>query len=488
MSFARDAFISYAHIDNEPLPNEKDGWVTIFDKALRQVLSRFTGKVASIWRDEKLQGNDIFSDEILSQFPETAVLVSVLSPRYLKSEWCSKEMTQFYEVAEKTGGIVIGNKCRIFKIIKTPFGKDESLPPEVAAVLGPMLGYEFYHLDSDNTPQELDPAYGDSARQDFLKTVTRVAWQIKELLEVMSSAPTTAKAKPAIYLAECTRDRRDARATLEAELKRLGYDIVPDSQLPTDSAEYVAEVERQLQRCELSIHLVGSSYGVVPDGTDQSVVALQNDAAVRISRKSGLARVISVPADLQTTDPRQQAFINALHQDAGLQFGADLITGGIEDLKCAVRDALARVERATSTPVATRDETMVYVICDPRDIQATVPLAKSLIARGIRVELTVFDGDAAAVREANEQLMTTASAIVLFWGAGDDTWRAYQQSDIRKNQGVRRDNPPKTITYVAGPATSKKQFLLQTEADVIDALSAPEEQAVAALAKALGLK
>jgi hypothetical protein len=488
MSFTRDAFISYAHIDNEPLLKEKDGWVTIFDQALRQVLSQATGKVANIWRDAKLAGNDVFSEEILSQFPETAVLVSVLSPRYLKSEWCSKEMTQFYESAEKTGGIIINRKCRIFKIIKTPFGKDATFPPEVAGVLGRELGFDFYQLDSDNTPQEFDPAYGDSARQDFLTSVTRVAWKIKELLDVMSSVPTAEKAKPSIYLAECTRDQRDARATLEGELKRLGYDIVPDSQLPTDSAEYVAEVERQLQQCELSIHLVGSNYGLVPDGTDQSVVALQNEAAVRISRKNGLARVISVPADLQATDPRQQAFITALHQDAGMQFGADLIIGGIEDLKSAVRAALARVERATTAPVVNGDETLVYVICDPRDIQATVPLAKSLIARGMKVELTVFDGDAAAVREANEQLMTTASAIVLFWGAGDDTWRAYQQSDIRKNQGTRRDNPPKTITYVAGPATSKKQFLLQTEAGIIDALSAPEDQAIAALAKALGLK
>jgi hypothetical protein len=488
MSFTRDALISYAHIDNEPFPNEKDGWVTFFDKALRQVLSRFMGKAASIWRDEKLQGNDIFSDEILSQFPETAVLVSVLSPRYLKSEWCSKEMTQFYESAEKTGGIIINRKCRILKILKTPFGKDETFPPEVAGVLEGTLGIEFYHLDSDNTPLELDPAYGDSARQEFLKTVARVAFQIKELLDVMASAPAAGKARPSIYLAECTRDRRDARTTLEGELRRLGYDIVPDSQLPTDSAEYVAEVERLLQQCELSIHLIGSSYGAVPDGTDQSVVALQNQSAVNISRKNGLARVISVPADLQTTDSRQQAFITALHQDAGLQFGADLITGGIEDLKSAVRAALARVERATSNPLADGDKKLVYVICDPRDIQATVPLAKSLVARGMRVELTVFDGDAAAVREANEQLMTTAGAIVLFWGTGDDTWRAYQQSDIRKNEGARHDNPPKTITYVAAPATSKKQFLLQTEAGVIDGLSAPEEQALAALAGALGLK
>ena len=44
----------------------------------------------SIWRANKLQGNDMFADEILEQFDKTAVLVSVLSPRYMKSEWCTQ--------------------------------------------------------------------------------------------------------------------------------------------------------------------------------------------------------------------------------------------------------------------------------------------------------------------------------------------------------------------------------------------------------------
>jgi hypothetical protein len=36
-------FISYAHIDNQPLPTEKDGWVTLFH-----------GRFSSSWRDDSV--------------------------------------------------------------------------------------------------------------------------------------------------------------------------------------------------------------------------------------------------------------------------------------------------------------------------------------------------------------------------------------------------------------------------------------------------
>ena len=110
MKFERDVLISYAHIDNQPLTPEQKGWVTQFHAALKTMLSQQLGCTAEIWRDEKLQGNDIFTDEILEQFPRTATLVSVLSPRYIKSEWCTKEINEFCQVAQRNGGLVVDNK------------------------------------------------------------------------------------------------------------------------------------------------------------------------------------------------------------------------------------------------------------------------------------------------------------------------------------------------------------------------------------------
>ena len=93
--FERDIFISYAHVDNEVLIEGEHGWVSIFDTALQKRLAQLLGRKPDIWRDRKLQGNDIFGDEIVDQFPKLKILVSIISPRYMESEWCRKELKKF---------------------------------------------------------------------------------------------------------------------------------------------------------------------------------------------------------------------------------------------------------------------------------------------------------------------------------------------------------------------------------------------------------
>jgi hypothetical protein len=297
MNFQWDVFISYAHIDNQPLTPEQKGWVTLFHSTLQTMLSQQIGAKAGIWRDEKLRGNDIFSSEIVDQLPRTALMISVLTPRYVHSEWCTKEINEFCRIAEQTGGLVIDNKARVFKVIKTPVDREEPLPPVVDKV----LGYEFYGYDEDQTPREFDPAYGEKSKEEFLRKVYKLARDIAQLrARLDASVPhddgtrkDESAPKPTVYLAECSRDRRDAREVLRGELERYGYPVLPNQQLPSDEEEYVAEVERLVAQCRFSVHLIGTGYGVVPDGASQkSVVVLQNELAARRSKSGGLSRVI----------------------------------------------------------------------------------------------------------------------------------------------------------------------------------------------------
>ena len=120
MNFEQNLFISYAHIDDQPLSPGEKGWITRFHTTLKAILSMRLGREAKIWRDEKLQGNDVFSNEIVAQFRQSALLMSVVTPRYLNSEWCTREAHGFCQAAQQSGGLVIGNKSRVFKVIKTP--------------------------------------------------------------------------------------------------------------------------------------------------------------------------------------------------------------------------------------------------------------------------------------------------------------------------------------------------------------------------------
>ena len=136
MNFARQVFISYAHLDNQPLGADQTGWVSLFHTTLQTLLSQRLGSVADIWRDDKLHGNDDFSDEILDQLAGTAVFVSILTPRYLKSDWCKREIRSFCQQAEAGHSLTVGNKARVIKVLKLPVEEGSELPPVVGRLLG----------------------------------------------------------------------------------------------------------------------------------------------------------------------------------------------------------------------------------------------------------------------------------------------------------------------------------------------------------------
>ena len=181
MKFKNHLFISYAHIDNEQTEENDPGWVDRFHKSLKAFLSSSIGEEAVIWRDLKLKGGDVFGEEIVSQFPKTALLVSILSPRYLNSEWCLKEVEEFCKAAEIQGGLVIGNKLRVHRVMLMPLTADlrEKLPGK----LKQELGYPFYKEQEGGRFQRLDPRFGDEFKAAFNLKVASMADELAEIIK-----------------------------------------------------------------------------------------------------------------------------------------------------------------------------------------------------------------------------------------------------------------------------------------------------------------
>ncbi|HLK67038.1 MAG TPA: toll/interleukin-1 receptor domain-containing protein [Bryobacteraceae bacterium] len=500
MAFSKHLFISYAHLDNEPLSDQQQGWITRFHASLSTLLSMRMGRRAEIWRDSKLRGNDVFADEIVQQFPNTALLVSVLTPRYVESEWCTREVREFLKSAEASGGIVVDNKARIFKVIKAPVDTEEPLPQ----VMKDALGYPFYVFDDEETPIELDPAYGGDLAQKYNLKLAKLAWDVAQLIKKIEAAtpapspgaPPAAPAatadppKPVVYLAETSYDRREARDSLESDLRMHGYTVLPDRPLSDIESEYVQAVGEMIGRSKLSVHLVGSRYGAVPDGpSEKSVVMLQNELAIQQARKNGLQRIIWMTEGNKSESERQQKFLDALVRDAELQYGADLVTGDLEKLRGVVHASLQKIEKppAAEPGPGPQSARLVYLICDERDRKATIPVRKYLKAQGIEVKIPLFEGDANAVRQSNQELLTEANAVLLFYGAGDEAWKRMVESDLRKSPAWRGDRPALLrYTYLAEPSTDDKTELIELEEpNLISALSGFLETAMEPFTKEL---
>ncbi len=482
MNFEQNLFISFTHIDNQPLSDGDKGWITRFHATLKAILSMRMGREAKIWRDEKLHGNDLLNEEVIARLKELAVLVSIVSSRYLQSEWCTREAREFCEHAEQNGGLTVGSKSRVFKVVKTPVESLEPLP----APIKDTVGYEFFTY-KDGAPLEFDEAYGQEYKQLYNTKMAKLAWELKLMIEALAGVAQPASGKPAIYLAECSYDRKPARDLIEGELKRLGYPVLPDKRLPADEAEYVAAVEKLLTQCVLSVHLVGESYGAVPDGpTAKSVGMHQNELAVARCKNGGLQRLIWLPKDTSSTQPSQQAFINALHQDAQAQFGADLIAGDIEELRAAIHATLKKIEQpecdATGEQIAAGEgKKLIYlIICGEKDRKDSVPLRKLCRQLGFEVVLPAFEGNASQVRMANQQLLASCDVAILFYGAGDEAWKHAIDNELKKMAGYRDGkSPPAMYTYLAEPRTGDKEDLIDMEEPgLIDGLSGFAEAAI----------
>jgi hypothetical protein len=470
MAFEKQVFISYAHIDNEPLSENQQGWITRFHTSLSAMLGMRLGRKSEIWRDIKLSGNDIFADEILQQFPKTALLIAVLTPRYVESEWCTREVKEFCKTAQTTGGILVDNKSRVIKVVKIPVSDETALPDPMKLA----LGYPFYVFDEQQTPLELDPAYGEEFTQKYNLKMAKLAFDVAQLIKKMESQTAALSAtpitdKPTIYLADCSIDRREDREAVNSDLRLHGYPILAEVQLPTEEATFMGELSTILGRCKLSIHIVGNNYGVVPDGpSEKSVIVLENELAIHYSKKFGLKRIIWLPSGTKSDSPRQQQFIDLLLRDPQAQFGADLITGDLEELKLAIHAALKKMETPPPPPPPTATAEpgtkLVYLICDERDRKGTIPLRKFLKSQGFETNIPVFEGDAATVRQSNQDLLSTCDAAIIFYGAADESWKRSVDAELRKAPGYRTGKAPLApYIYLAEPATDDKTDLIDLE-------------------------
>ncbi len=176
MSSTSAIFISYTHADNTSLTKEQSGWIELLherlDIRLRQLLGK--NRNINIWRDKKLEGNDKFGDEIIDQLKRAHILVAILSPSYVTSEWCVKELNLFCDFLESGARQGPTNKSAIFKVIKTMLPHEQH-PQQLQG----LLGYEFYEvLDKDKGKAREFTANPEPERR-YLEKLDDLAYEIK---------------------------------------------------------------------------------------------------------------------------------------------------------------------------------------------------------------------------------------------------------------------------------------------------------------------
>jgi hypothetical protein len=480
MIFESDAFISYAHLDNVELIEGHKGWVSNLHRALEVRVAQLLGKQPQIWRDPKLQGNDFFAEALVDKLRRVAILVPVVSPRYVKSEWTRKELSAFCQAAEKQGGIRFHDKVRVFKVLKTPVPLDTH-PPELRS----LLGYEFFKIDPETgRVRELDEIFGPEAQRDFWLKLDDLAHDICYLLEIFEHPDTAPSSQPVgqgIFLAETTGDLREQRETLRRDLQQHGYVVFPTRPLPSVASEVKVAVSEDLAKCQLAVILVGKNHSSVPEGGADSLLEIQNELAIERGKQGNFSRLLWIPPGLQVEDERQVKLIERLRMDPRLMEGADLLETFLEDLRTVIH---AKLKRSPSIAPAVRSPApqpnggshpRLYVIHDQRDTDAASAWVEHLFDH-FEVLQPVFEGDEAEIRDYHDENLRSCDGVLIFYGSTNECWVRRKLREVQKAPGYGRTKPAPVVGIVMAPPRSPDKERFRTH----DAMVLPQFEGLSA--------
>jgi TIR domain-containing protein len=377
---APDVFISYPHLSNRDNNAGQNGWVAKFHKDLQLELDDLLGREALVWRDNKMPFGTVFSPAISDQLLKTKVLLCVLSPAYLQSDWCRRELDEFRKCAQQNGGLRVGEQSRIIAVVKTPVD-------HAALRLSETIYCEFFDVDDDRggVPRSFSPDENGYKYQTYKERVTEVAWSIARIVSSLRDNRSV-DAGRTVYLAETSGDAEREREAIKHELEDRKLIVLPTEPLPQKNAvEYAAAVAGNLDQAFLSVHLLGKNYGLSPEGADgKSIVDIQNDlAAQRSAADDSFRRVIWIPKDLQNAEARQLEFLDKLRCDEMALAGAEIMERSFEDFKTRLLQILTKqpAKRASDNLIR------IYLMCDREDEESLEPVGRFLFQKGYEVIL-----------------------------------------------------------------------------------------------------
>lgn len=452
MAFDIDVLIVFADKDNDANKTEL-GWASQFKKFLELMLNQVLGEKSKIL----LKGE--YDPITAPGLKNVGVLVSILSKEFIQSGQCLDNVEAFCQANQTADKI----HTRVFKVFKTPLSQQEQ-PPR----LRDLIGYDMYQLDPESGDiKEYTDYFSTEAERQYWMKMVDLAYDIYDSLVFLKDTTSKTEVKnifrrKTIYLAETGHDLSVQRNIIKRELQRHGYIVLPNQTLPPTVNELEKIVKRDLQDCNLSIHLIGTAYGEIPEGSERSVVDIQNKLSAEKSiaakeQKAEFTRLIWISPNMTNASEKQKGFIENIKRDVEAQEGAEILQTPLEDFKNIMREEL--VDSAHDRKVVLDDSAgrSVYLMHDRVDDSEIGPLKDAIEKSGFKVLLPEFEGELLELRKKHIDNLRNFDAAIIYKGKVNEQWVRMKALDLLKAPGFGRKKPIIGKAIITAPG-SKMNF------------------------------
>lgn len=358
-------FISYAHADNQVFGEETMGWVSYFVDHLQKAMGmRSIGGQIECWMDHRLEPQRSVNDELRRLIQKSHCIVAFISPRYLESEWCMKEMDTFIKLV----GDGKAND-RVFLVELLPTEREhwhkgmhdlsvvkfwsKSIERPTPKLLGwpvpntktheaywdninrlaDILALQIKTIPSDNPPPKKDKE--------------APAWEARH--DLHHHEPTASNDK-VVWIADPTDDVLDHWETLTTRLK--DHRILAAHYPYHEQALYQAALQNDLTQADCLVQLLGSLPGRKPTWANERLILLQANAAKNQANKRKLPFMLWRLPDI------------ALEKISDADYLALLNQASKESFDAFIQKIIAQLDQ---NPIPPSDELSVIVNADKPD-------------------------------------------------------------------------------------------------------------------------
>ena len=478
MKETENILLVYSQEDDKPIEGLGQGWITNFHKFLQNLLSQ-------LQRDEStvtlVEADKLTADQIAKAEMVLAIVTKSLAAKELTCDLIRK----WSEQRKSKDNLVVDGVSRLLKIRKNNYDVDVVFPE-----LSNLVSYDLFYYDGlSGKTSEYTRFFGANTERGFWMKLIDIAYDVIHLMDPKESEKKEEKAPrdKTIYLASTGLDLLTQRDVIKRELKRHGYEVLPSRSLPKSVDELKNMIREDLSRCRMSIHLVGEDYGYRPEGSDQSVVEIQNNIADEYTSEMSsynkehnnekpFSRLIWLNPEVKNMMERQRLFVEDIKSKAALLDEAEVLQIQLQELKSIIKEELVtggrinfRRYQQEADESAGGNEKQVYLITDKADLEGSKKLEKFLSKQGLKVLLPAFEGDVADIRTVHQENLRRCDGSIIYYGNANSEWIKTKLSDLLKAPGMGRSKPLKVkAVYLPDEKAIDREHFYKTKTLVLD--------------------
>jgi hypothetical protein len=472
--------IIHSPIDDQPVEGDQKGWITSFEKFFVTLMSQITREVPEIkiLSTEQLKSGNI---------EEASAVVAVMSSSMMAEQQAVADILKWKAQKEEQKDLERDGVSRLMLVMKSEIDLNTQAPE-----LSDLITYDFFFMDMESrSAQEIRRFFGTEGERNFWMKLVDLCYDVLRIIQAdRKKTKTKARKIPknkTVYLASTGLDLITHRDMIKRELKSHGYEVLPNHAIPKSSEGLEKSVTEELKQCCMSIHLIGEDYGYRPEGSELSVVDIQNRIADQHAKKvvdentakegngDRFSRLIWVTPDLKNVSERQKVFIEDIQGGAAQRDEAEVLQVQLQEFKSIIMEELEtggrfNVKRVVEGYDEGDDDgsKIVYLITDKVDQKNSKKVADALSKQGVKVLLPRFEGTIMDIRYIHQENLRRCDGSIVYYGDTNPEWINTKLQDIKKAPGFGREKPLKAkAVYLEGEKEVNKDHLEQQKTIVI---------------------